>query len=81
MLQGDNSSLSLLQSKARLTSEFIYLARVLSDPQIPYQALNNQKSQVDRKYTGACGEYTSVSGKMTRNNEKRQETMRNDEKR
>ena len=25
--------------KARLKSEFIYLARVLSNPQIPYQAL------------------------------------------
>ena len=40
-----------------------------------------EKLRVDREYTRPCGEYTSVSGKMMRSNEKRRETMRNIEKR
>ena len=45
----DISSLSLLQSKARFTSEFIYLARVLSNQQIPYQALTNKTLNTNKE--------------------------------
>ena len=43
------SNLSPLLSKALFTSEFIGLKRVLSDQQIPYQALNIKISNTNKE--------------------------------
>ena len=42
--------------KARLTSEFIYLARVLSNPQIPYQALRTKQFNTNKENYRGCNE-------------------------
>ena len=51
-------SLSVLTAvkKARLTSEFIYLARVLSNPQIPYQALTTKQFNTNKENYRGCNE-------------------------